>query len=113
MSKTIEDKAQEFAGINEDKKCNYSFSYNKYDIANAFQNGAEFGYALAESRIKKEYEWKLRWIPISEKMPTEFEKQLLVKNENYNYVDLRFFNHQKQFDLLCKIHNYTHWRPIF
>ena len=39
MSKTIEDEAQEFAEINEDKKCNYSFSYNKYDIANAFQNG--------------------------------------------------------------------------
>ena len=64
MSKTIEDKAQEFAGINEDKKCNYSFSYNKYDIANAFQNGAEFGYALAENRMKKEYEEKLCWIPI-------------------------------------------------
>ena len=53
-----------------------------------------------------------RWIPVEEELPTEFEKQILVKNEQYNFVDLRFFNHQKQFNLLCEIHRYTHWRPI-
>lgn len=88
MSKTIEDKAQEFAGINEDKKCNYSFSYNKYDIANAFQNGAEFGYALAESRIKKEYEWKLRWIPIEEEMPKNYSAVLaVIKSPSCTWVE--------------------------
>lgn len=80
MSKTIEDKAQEFAEINEDKECNYSFSYNKYDIANAFQNGGEFGYALAENRMKKEYEWKLRWIPIYE--PPKTAELVIVDSDN-------------------------------
>jgi hypothetical protein len=64
MSKIIEDKAQEFADINEDKACNYAFCYNKYHIADAYEHGADFGYGLAENRIKKEYEEKLRWIPI-------------------------------------------------
>lgn len=90
MSKTIEDKAQEFAEINEDNKCNYSFSYNKYDIANAFQKGAEFGYALAENRMKKEYEWKLRWIPISEKMP-EPRTDISLKLENLSSSEITGF----------------------
>ena len=71
MSKIIEDKAQDFAGINEDKAANYAFCYNKYDIADAYEHGADFGYALAANRIKKEYEEKLRWIPVHEKMPEQ------------------------------------------
>ena len=62
MSKVIEDAAQDFAAINEDKASNSAHSYSKYDIADAYQQGAEFGYELAENRIKKEYEEKLRWI---------------------------------------------------
>jgi len=69
MSKIIEDSAQDLAGINEDKATNYSFSYNKYDIADAYQQGADFGYNLAENRVKKEYEEKIRWITIEEKRP--------------------------------------------
>ena len=70
------------------------------------------GKTVYECAFKAGVMFSQRWIPVSEELPTEFEKQILVKNENYNYVDLCFFNHQKQFELMCKIHNYTHWRPI-
>lgn len=63
-------------------------------------------------QFKAGVEFAQRWIPIEEELPEEFEKQILVKNEKYNYADLRFFNHKKQFYLLCKINNYTHWRPV-
>ena len=56
MSKVIEDAAQDFAAINDDKAANSAHSYSKYDIADAYQQGADFGYSLAENRIKKEYE---------------------------------------------------------
>ena len=120
MSKTIEDKAQEFAGINEDKAANSAHSYSKYDIADAYQQGADFGYSLAESRIKKEYEWKLRWIPISEKKP-EPRKDISLKLENLSSSEITgFMGYSGEFyikltdiidcdnvKLKCKV---THWR---
>ena len=124
MSKTIEDKAQEFAEINEDKKCNYSFSYNKYDIANAFQNGAEFGYSLAENRIKKEYEWKLRWIPVEEKLPEKIQKQpyithvVQVKSTTFAEPLCAYYNHDHcvwlsyPFGNSAKLLTVTHWRSF-
>lgn len=87
--------------------------WNKFIAGTMNEKQMNFSYADFQKAINERVNTELRWIPIEEEMPTEFEKQLLVKNKNYNYVDLRFFNHQKQFDLLCKIHNYTHWRPIF
>ena len=87
--------------------------WNKFIAETMNEKQMNFSYADFQKAINERVNTELRWIPIEEEIPTEFEKQLLVKNENYNYVDLRFFNHQKQFELLCKIHNYTHWRPIF
>jgi hypothetical protein len=52
--KTIEDKAQEYSEINDDKAANNAFCYNKYDIAIAFEEGAEFGYKLALERIERD-----------------------------------------------------------
>ena len=78
MSKVIEDAAQDFAEINDDKAANSAHSYSKYDIADAYQQGADFGYCLAENRIKKEYEEKLRWIPVEEKLPPLNEQVLLL-----------------------------------
>ena len=40
-----------------------------------------------------------RWIPVEEELPTEFEKQILVKNEQYNFVDLRFFKGRTQIEV--------------
>ena len=80
MSKVIEDAAQDFAAINDDKAANTAHSYSKYDIADAYQQGADFGYSLAENRIKKEYEEKLRWIPVEESMPIEREIVIIKVN---------------------------------
>ena len=116
MSKVIEDAAQDFAAINEDKASNSAHSYSKYDIADAYQQGAEFGYELAENRIKKEYEEKLRWIPVEENLP-EIGERVLLKNEFYEYVGFLSKN-KKDFRALTveisysneKIKGVTHWR---
>ncbi len=92
MSKVIEDAAQDFAAINDDKAANSAHSYSKYDIADAYQQGADFGYSLAENRIKKEYEERLRWIPVEEKLP-DISKEydiysdvVTVREHDYYYL---------------------------
>ena len=91
MSKVIEDAAQDFAAINDDKAANSAHSYSKYDIADAYQQGAEFGYKLAENRIKKEYEEKLMWIPIYEP-PKTAELVIVDSGENLHAcVAVAFF----------------------
>ena len=45
-------------------------------------------------KVKKEYEEKLRWIPIEEKLPQEDGQDILMKNENwidedYNLLGVR------------------------
>ena len=100
MSKVIEDAAQDFAAINDDKAANSAHSYSKYDIADAYQQGADFGYSLAENRIKKEYEEKLRWIPTIEQTPTATEigdwdgkrsDFVLAKTKNGSHYILRVY----------------------
>ena len=106
MSKVIEDAAQDFAAINEDKASNSSHSYSKYDIAYAYQQGAEFGYELAENRIKKEYEEKLRWVPVEEKLPEIIKTEPTVSK----VVQVRSKNFQEPF---CAFYNHLHniWLP--
>ena len=88
MSKVIEDAAQDFAAINDDKAANSAYSYSKYDIADAYQQGADFGYSLAENRIKKEYEEKLRWIPVEEILP-EFDNSK-YPNGDFEKYEVKF-----------------------
>ena len=72
------------------------------------QIGADF--------IKKEYEEKLRWIPVEEKLP-EIGQRVLLKNEFYEYVGFLSKN-KKDFRALTveisysneKINGVTHWR---
>ena len=110
MSKVIEDAAQDFAAINDDKAANSAHSYSKYDIADAYQQGADFGYSLAENRIKKEYEEKLRWIPIEEKLPDIYCCEIAVRKQKYKKTEIKFFLHSGQFKQFCKNHGYTEWR---
>ena len=63
-------------------------------------------------KVKQEYEEKLRWIPVEEKEPEMYNCQMLLRNESVKFVDIRFIPHKKQFDLICQIHNYTHYRFI-
>ena len=99
MSKVIEDAAQDFAAINDDKAANSAHSYSKYDIADAYQQGADFGYSLAENRIKKEYEENLRWIPVEEELPEKMQtepsvsKVVQVKSKNFSEPFCAFYNH--------------------
>ena len=74
----------------------------------AFQNGYEL--------CQKEYEEKLRWIPVEEELP-EIGQRVLLKNEFYEYVGFLSKN-KKDFRALTveisdsneKISGVTHWR---
>ena len=67
-------------------------------------------------KVKKEYEEKLRWIPVEEKLP-EIGERVLLKNEFYEYVGFLSKN-KKDFRALTveisysneKISGVTHWR---
>ena len=83
----------------------------------AFIQGGEF--------VKKEYEEKLRWIPIEEKLPGKDKKRVesdfsifvLVKDIHgipqsayYNFVKNGFYSNAfSKHEIMCV----THWRPIF
>ena len=107
MSKVIEDAAQDFAAINEDKASNSAHSYSKYDIADAYQQGAEFGYELAENRIKKEYEEKLRWTRVEEN-PPPLKMWVICKHEEI--YDTYFFDNEFQMAGCIKRFLITEWR---
>lgn len=109
MSKVIEDAAQDFAAINDDKAANSAHSYSKYDIADAYQQGADFGYSLAENRIKKEYEEKLRWIPVIEKMPENLEWVDCKSGVGDHYVGCYLENYGIKTGKPATI---THWRSF-
>ena len=117
MSKVIEDAAQDFAAINDDKAANSAHSYSKYDIADAYQQGADFGYSLAENRIKKEYEEKLRWIPVEEKLPESNKIAIVFKTKTeriyYGFYGLSCNFYVILAELLDKniqVNEVTHWR---
>ena len=114
MSKVIEDAAQDFAAINDDKAANSAHSYSKYDIADAYQRGADFGYSLAENRVKKEYEEKLRWIPVEEELPT-IHVDVILKCES-GFWDKGCLIHQSGDNMFSSssgdLDIVTHWRPI-
>ena len=90
------------------KEQTYNFVHNNVDyshpnfVANEKKQSFEDGVEFAQ-----------RWIPIEEKLPETYNCQILVKKGNENFCDLRFFHHEEQFKLLCSIHKYTHWRPIY
>ena len=121
MSKVIEDAAQDFAAINEDKACNSAYSYSKYDIADAYQQGADFGYGLAQNDVKKKYEEKNRWIPITEKLPPLNEYVLFEYSEgeycvgclnDYGYYCSPYMPAEEDFASIHLLSEVTHWRSF-
>ena len=86
-------------------------------LTNAFNYGIEL--------TEKEYEEKLRWIPIEEKLPGKDKKRVesyfsifvLVKDIHgipqsayYNFVKNGFYSNAfSKHEIMCV----THWRPIF
>lgn len=75
-------------------------------------------YLKGYSDCQKEYEEKLRWIPIEEKLP-KIGERVLLKNEFYEYVGFLSKN-KKDFRALTveisysneKISGVTHWRSF-
>ncbi len=102
--KTIEEAAKEYAGISEYKHTNISHTYNKYDIAEAFERGVEFAQ---------------RWIPVEEELPEKDSDypgcsvEVLLKISDGKVKFGYYYFNQKRwcFDYL-DIENITHWRPI-
>ena len=74
------------------------------------------GFKMGAEYMKKEYEEKLRWIPVQENLP-EIGDRVLLKNEFYEYVGFLSKN-KKDFRALTveiafsneKIQGVTHWR---
>jgi hypothetical protein len=96
----LENKAQEYAQINDDKHSNVALSFSKYDIATAFQDGAEW--------MQKEREFAQRWIPIDEKHPELDILGMLVDPIIFKHNDGLIYISYQNFDFTTT----THWRPI-
>ena len=87
--------------------------WNRF-IANAFnEKKMNFSYNDFEKAINERIKTELAFISVEEKLPENYNCQILVKKENENLCDLRFFHHEEQFKLLCSIHKYTYWRLVF
>lgn len=73
----------------------------------------------AQNDVKKEYEEKLRWIPVEEKLPEidqdypDFSVEVHVKNSNQSHIVAYYYFNVKSW---CfdnnSIDNVTHWRSI-
>ncbi len=77
MSKTLEQKAKDFSNTNGNQSCK-SMREVEYDT------GRYVGYLAGFKDCQKEYEEKLRWIPIEEKLPENGDEIELQNNEWIN-----------------------------
>lgn len=68
MSKTLEQKAKDFSHTNGNQSCK-SMREVEYDT------GRYVGYLAGFKDCQKEYEEKLRWIPVEEKLPEINDKE--------------------------------------
>lgn len=102
--KTIEQAADDYAGLTEDKYHNQSLCYSPNDIYDAFEAGAAF---------------TQRWIPVEEGLPGIKDKsyQILVKMKPtpqgtilYRVLAVLSFESESYRNL--KAQEYTHWRLI-
>lgn len=87
--------------------------WNRFIAKTVNEKKMDFSYADFEKSINKRIKTELVFISIEEKLPESYNCQILVKNNNSALSDLRFIHDEEQFKLLCSIHKYTHWRPIF
>ena len=113
MSKNLEDKLKEIA----DKLCTpkNEILYNvTLEEVNSYLNeSAKQGYELC----KKEYEEKLRWIPVEERLPENQELVLVKTNRNcvstaYLHGKISGFITYGE-EAFVDFGSITHWRCIF
>ena len=67
-------------------------------------------YSKGYSDCQKEYEEKLRWIPVEEKLPDIYCCEIAVRKQKYKKKKIKIFLHSGQFKQFCKNHGYTEWR---
>ena len=84
----------------------------------AKQTSSESAFMCGYDRACQEYEEKLRWIPVEEKLPERGQKVLVkIKTANNgDRIDIAYTNAHRQL-ILSLMNNYeekyiTHWRPI-
>ena len=97
--KTTYEKSIEYAEINDDKHCNLSKNFDKFDIAQSFEAGAEFAQ---------------RWISVEEELPEYhgIDFYVLMKNERLDSDDINL-GLIEGIDDVENVYQYaTHWRPI-
>ena len=79
----------------------------------AKQTSSESAFMCGYDRACKEYEEKLRWIPVAEKMPEinkyGFTEELSTKNE-YGITNQKGYKNAKGKFTWCDTPNVTHWR---
>lgn len=86
-------------------------SYSKYQ--------ADCGYRVGYKQCQKEYEEKLRWIPVEEKLPESHKVEVMFKTKNGGFY-FGFYGLSCNFyamlagllDENIHVDNVTHWRLI-
>ena len=88
-----------------------SCQLTKMDIVEQNLNAIDFGYELC----KREYEEKIRWIPVEEKLP-ESTKFVLCKcevNGRVDYIVSKYYKSGWQLHVFySKVVKVTHWRSF-
>ena len=84
-------------------KLELSGQLTKMDIIEQNLNAIDFGYELCQ----KEYEEKLRWIPVEEKLP-KTNSEVLAKDINGDIEKVLF--HTINFSIMHNLGYITHWR---
>lgn len=82
----------------------------------AKQTSSESAFMCGYDRACKEYEEKLRWIPVEEKMPERDKNVLIKRSAPFHKYELTAFNRDGIFysnETAEKLTNVTHWRSIF
>ena len=92
-----------------------SCQLTKMDIVEQNLNAIDFGYELC----KREYEEKLRWIPVEEKLPESHKVEVMFKTKKGEFY-FGFYGLSCNFyamlagllDKNIQVDNVTHWRLI-
>ena len=79
-------------------------------IEMAKQTSSESAFMCGYDRACQEYEEKLRWIPVEEKLPDIYCCEIAVRKQRYEKTEIKIFLHSGQFKQFCKNHGYTEWR---
>lgn len=75
-----------------------------------YDTGRYVGYLAGFKDCEKEYEEKLRWLPVEEKLPDIYCCEIAVRKQKYKKTEIKIFLHSGQFKQFCKNHGYTEWR---